>query len=171
MYNPNMHSTYWDIREAISAQYPDYKWNFDALPFGLTTINFGPQTVCDDHIDDTDNAFGLAPTRSFGPFDYKKGGHLVFPSLKLAVQFCQGTEAWIPTAMLPHANTQIGEDETRYSVTSYNSGGMSEWVYRGGLSKRGWLKYLKDKSRALEEAGLDVERPGILRERLFPQWT
>ncbi|KIY61476.1 hypothetical protein CYLTODRAFT_223029 [Cylindrobasidium torrendii FP15055 ss-10] len=172
MYNPDMHSTYWDIKETLTLQ-PDtehLKWNFDQLPFALTTFNFGPQTVCETHIDDTDNAYGWAPIRSFGPYNYKKGGHIVFPSLKLLVQFPPGAEGWFPTALFPHANTLIGENEKRYSVTSYNSGALSAWVYRGGNTKRGWLAYLKKYSKTQEEAALDVERPQLLLRRMFPTW-
>lgn len=173
MYNPDMHSTYWDIREAISI-HPDcehLKFNFQELPFALTTFNFGPQTVCETHIDDTDNAYGWAPVRAFGPYNYRTGGHIVFPTLRLVIQFPQGAEAWFPTALFPHANTQIGEDEIRYSVTSYNSGGLSEFVYRGGNSKRGWMRYLKKYSMAKVEAERDAERPALLMDRMFPKWT
>ncbi|KIY63043.1 hypothetical protein CYLTODRAFT_458465 [Cylindrobasidium torrendii FP15055 ss-10] len=172
MYNPDMHSTYWDIREAVSL-HPDcehLKFPFEDLPFALTTFNFGPQTVCETHIDDTDNAYGWAPLRAFGPYNYRTGGHIVFPTLRLLVQFPQGAEAWFPTALFPHANTRIGEDEVRYSVTSYNSGGLSEFVYRGGNSKRGWLRYLKEYSMGAVETERDMERPALLLNRMFPKW-
>ncbi|KIY69490.1 hypothetical protein CYLTODRAFT_226913 [Cylindrobasidium torrendii FP15055 ss-10] len=172
IYNPDMHSTYWDIREAIS-MHPDcehLKFNFEELPFALTTFNFGPQTICETHIDDTDNAYGWAPLRAFGPYNYRTGGHIVFPTLRLLIQFPQGAEAWFPTALFPHANIQIGEDEIRYSVTSYSSGGLSEFVYRGGNSKRGWMRYLKEYSMADHEAGQDAERPALLVDRMFPKW-
>ncbi|KIY61024.1 hypothetical protein CYLTODRAFT_495429 [Cylindrobasidium torrendii FP15055 ss-10] len=172
MYNPNMHSTYWDIREAVSL-HPDcenLKFPFNELPFALTTFNFGPQTVCETHVDDTDNTYGWAPLRAFGPYNYCTGGHIVFPTLRLVVQFPQGAEAWFPTALFPHANTQIGADEVRYSVTSYNSGGLSEFVYRGGNSKRGWLRYLKEYSMGTLEAERDMERPALLLKRMFPKW-
>ncbi|KIY61370.1 hypothetical protein CYLTODRAFT_384682 [Cylindrobasidium torrendii FP15055 ss-10] len=158
MYNPDMHSTYWDIRETLTLQ-PDtehLKWNFDQLPFALTTFNFGPQTVCETHIDNTDNAYGWAPIRSYGPYNYKKGGHIVFPSLKLLVQFPPGAKGWFPTALFPHANTLIGENEKRYLVTSYNSGALLAWVYWGGNTKRGWLAYLKKYSKTQDKAALDV---------------
>ncbi|KIY61546.1 hypothetical protein CYLTODRAFT_320138, partial [Cylindrobasidium torrendii FP15055 ss-10] len=97
----------------------------------LTTFNLGPQTVCHGHCDDHDFSCGWSPLRSFGPFDYKKGGHVVLWELGVAFEFPPGTRIFFPSALLTHSNTSIQEDEERYSVTSYSSGGEFQWVGRG----------------------------------------
>ncbi|KIY61405.1 hypothetical protein CYLTODRAFT_415460 [Cylindrobasidium torrendii FP15055 ss-10] len=173
MWNPALHQALWDVREALSSQpeTEDLPWPYEHSPYTLTTVNFGPQTVCKTHRDHADFAFLMSVLKAFGPYDYRKGGHIVLPTLRLAIQFPQGAEAYFPTARLPHANTQIAPHETRYSVTSYSGGGLFEWCYRGGLSKTGWLDYLAKYEKAAEEAELDRERPALLTDRFFPVWT
>ncbi|KIY63762.1 hypothetical protein CYLTODRAFT_125385 [Cylindrobasidium torrendii FP15055 ss-10] len=172
MWNPNLHAALWDVREALTTQLDTehLEWNYTHLPYALTTVNFGKQTVCDTHMDDKDFAFMQSVLKCFGSFDYRKGGHLLFPSLKLAVQFPQGAEAYFPTARLPHANTRIGPSEKRYSITSYSSGGHFEWAYRGGLHKYGWQEYLRTHELEEAEDARDAERPALLTERFFPIW-
>ncbi|KIY62221.1 hypothetical protein CYLTODRAFT_183552 [Cylindrobasidium torrendii FP15055 ss-10] len=173
MWNPGLHQAMWDVREAISSQ-PELShlpWPYEHSAYALTTVNFGPRTVCKTHRDHADFAFLMSVLKAFGPYDYKKGGHILLPTLGLAIQFPQGAEAYFPTARLPHANTEIGPHETRYSVTSYSGGGLFEWCYRGGLSKRGWRKYLAKYEKATEEAELDNARPALFTDRFFLVWA
>lgn len=172
MWNPALHQAMWDVKEALSAQ-PDTEhlpWPYKHSAYALTTVNFGPQTCCKTHRDNADFAFLMSVLKAFGMYDYTKGGHLVFPTLQMAIQFPQGAEAYFPTARLPHANTLIASHETRYSVTSYSGGGLFEWVYRGGLSKRGWNHFLEEHEKGKEEAQLDKERPSLFTDRFFPVW-
>lgn len=137
-----MWKLYWKVREALSYQYPTLHWNFEHSPFSTTTVNLGPQTVCIPHTDENDFAFGWGSLRAFGLFDFTKGGHVVFWDLGLAFEFPPGAEMFFPSARFIHGNTTLQEGETRYSTTSYSSGGLFEWVHRGGLPLYAWERHL-----------------------------
>lgn len=186
-FNPRMHLLYKHVRAATSAQFPDLVWNHDTLPFSTTTFNVGGNAVCYDHIDDLDFAGGWGNLRAFKNFDHKKGGHLVFWDLGIAIEFPAGAEIWFPTALLLHSNTRIGKHETRYSVTSYSSAGLFRWVYRGGLWGDVWhslmypdQRFKLEKTTPAEykfaaemrksEAEADKKRPGELIDLCFPVW-
>lgn len=48
--------------------------------------------------------------------------------LKLVVEFPPYSTIFIPSALLMHGNATIASDETRMTVTQYNSGGLFTWV-------------------------------------------
>ena len=156
IFNPAMRKLYWTVREALTSQYPDLHWNFKHSAFSTTTLNFGPQTVCIPHADENDFVFGWGTLKSFGSFDYTKGGHVAFWDLGIMFQFPPGAEFFFPSARFIHGNTQLQEGETRYSMTSYSSGGLFEWVHRGGLPLYGWIQHLS-RHVGLEEAEIAAE--------------
>ncbi|EEB87712.1 hypothetical protein MPER_14848, partial [Moniliophthora perniciosa FA553] len=53
------------------------------------------------------------------PFNYKLGGHLVLYELGLVIQFPPPSSIAVPSAIVGHGNTTIGEGEERYSLTQY----------------------------------------------------
>lgn len=125
--------------------------------------------------------------KAFKNFDYKKGGHIVFWELGIAIELPPGAEIWFPTALLVHSNTAIGKDETRYSVTSYTGAGIFQWVYRGGVWPCHWKCMLhpekyKDREEITDEEWAyalamrkrekqnDLERPEELNDLCFPIW-
>lgn len=182
-FNPAQHALYQDVRCCLDSQYSSddfasnplagikINWNYERLPVGLTTFNIGEQSICHPHVDDRDFLFGWAPTKCFGAFNPKEGGHIVFWDLGIAFEFPPGTEIFFPSALLIHFNTSLQPGETRYSVTSYSSGGEFEWVYRGGLPSAAWNQYLdKHPQRRRLERLNDSNRIAKLWDVCFPIW-
>ncbi|KIY61792.1 hypothetical protein CYLTODRAFT_204827 [Cylindrobasidium torrendii FP15055 ss-10] len=163
-FNPTMHKLHCDVRKALEYQFDDLHWNWDTLPQGLTTFNFGPQVVCRDHADPKDFPT-WANLKAFGDFDHKRGGHVVFWDLGIAIELPPGAEIWFPSALLLHSNTVIGKHETRYSATSYSSGGAFQWVYRGGL----WPEYHDEAFPDVAE--LNEHRAAAFWDIAFPVWN
>lgn len=46
----------------------------------------------------------------------------------MAFEFPSGSTILLPSSLLTHGNTQIGEHETRSSVVQYIPGGLIHWV-------------------------------------------
>jgi hypothetical protein len=76
-------------------------------------------------------AYGWCTITALGRFDPKKGGHLVIPELRLAIEFPPGSSILIPSAALTHYNLDICKEETRGSVTQFSAGGLFRWVAYG----------------------------------------
>lgn len=128
------------------------------------SYNLGPKTVCYPHCDFGNLAFGMCSITSLGDFDYKLGGHLVLWEFRLVIQFPPGSTILIPSAVISHSNTTIGEDERRYSFTQYTSGSLFCWVenkckkaavYRASLSSEK-LKKAKKADAERWELGLSL---------------
>lgn len=69
---------------------------------------------------------------SLGPFDYKRGGHLILWDLELVIEFPPGSTILIPSATLRHSNVALGKaGDKRYSFTQYTAGGLFRWVDHG----------------------------------------
>lgn len=187
-FNPQMHRLYQHVRLAINSQFGDsVRWNFETLPFSTTTINLGPKTICFDHVDHEDFSKGWAVLKTFGNYDHKKGGHIVFWELGIAIEMPPGAEIWFPSALFVHSNTSIAEHEHRYSVTSYSGAGIFQWVYRGGVWPCHWNSLLypqkykpkedvtpEEWARAARmrafEAKADRDRDQQYTDMCFPVW-
>ena len=101
---------------------------FQGHPMAGTTFNFGPQSCCYPHKDFKNLSWGWCSITSLGTYDPTKGGHLALWDLKLVVEFPPYSTIFIPSALLMHGNATIASDETRMTVTQYNSGGLFTWV-------------------------------------------
>jgi hypothetical protein len=106
-------------------------WNFNNSIFPTATINFGPQTVCYDHLDVANKAAGWCDITAMGPYDYKKGGHLILFDIDKIIEFPPGSHILIPSAVMRHANTPIQPHERRMGFTQYASGALFRWVDNG----------------------------------------
>ncbi len=99
--------------------------NFANSIFAACTFNFGPWTVCFEHMDSRNLPFSWCAITMLGRFNPQKGGHFVLWDLKLVIEFPLGSTILIPSAVLCHSNTAISRKETRYSFTQYTAGGYS----------------------------------------------
>ena len=102
-----------------------------ATVFTCSTFNFGPSTVSFKHKDPGNLSYGWCAITALGPFDPKRGGHLVLWDLQLVIEFPPGSTILIPSAALHHSNTPIQKGEERYSFTQYTAGGLFRWVDHG----------------------------------------
>lgn len=101
---------------------------FQDQPFAAMTFNFGPQTCTLPHKDLKNLSWGWCSVTSFGSYDSTKGGHLILWDLKLVVEFPPYSTIFLPSAILMHSNTAVGNGETRLTITQYNSAGLFSWV-------------------------------------------
>ena len=121
-----------DLLEAMN---PDVRRHFPDHPLASTTFNFGPRTITFPHKDLKNLSWGLCSVTSLGSYDPKKGGHLVLWDLGIAVEFPPYSTILLPSAIILHSNTSIGEDETRMTITQYSSAGLFAWRAYGYMPK------------------------------------
>lgn len=96
----------------------------EVLPFAAVTVNMGPTTVCDPHIDGRDLVWGWCMVFALGSFNSKHGGHLVLHEAKLIIEFGPGDIVFFPSGCVTHENIPIGAEEERYSITFYSAGDL-----------------------------------------------
>lgn len=82
----------------------------------------------------------------------------MFWDLGIAFELPQGAEIYFPSGRFIHGNTELQPGETRYSMTSYSSGGLFEWVHRGGMPVYLWEKHLAANEGLEEEEKAAEER-------------
>ncbi|KAF7971984.1 hypothetical protein HWV62_19329 [Athelia sp. TMB] len=106
-------------------------WNFDNSIFPTTTVNFGPNAVCFDHLDYANAAAGWCAITSTGDYNPTRGGHLILFDIGMMIQFPPGSTILIPSSVMRHGNTPIQPGETRAGITQYAAGGLFRWVDNG----------------------------------------
>ncbi|KIK50988.1 hypothetical protein GYMLUDRAFT_181959 [Collybiopsis luxurians FD-317 M1] len=141
-YNPLMYEEYRSHQDILHAHEPHLQRNFCNSIWSSMTVNFGPQTVTDPHVDARNRPDGWCPILSGGNFNYRKGGQLVLPDLKLVIEFPPGCVIFLPSALLVHYNCPIQPGETRYSFTQYTAGGLIRWVENGFQTQDAMLSKL-----------------------------
>ncbi|RPD67975.1 hypothetical protein L226DRAFT_548703 [Lentinus tigrinus ALCF2SS1-7] len=137
--------------------------NFPNNAFAGVTFNLGPRTVTYPHLDQANLATGMCCVTALGDFDYRRGGHLILWDLGLVIQVPPGATYLIPSAILVHSNVDIGEKETRMSITQYSAGHLFSWV-RGGMTS---LSNVKQSGGSVESGEIRWKR-GM---DLLRQWT
>jgi hypothetical protein len=144
---PRLHSYYMKTMDELIKWSPLFiKRIYEKSAWAAMTFNFGPRTTTFPHRDWANLCWGWCAVSALGEFNADKGGHLVLWDLKLAIRFPSGSSIIIPSAMVRHSNTSVGENETRYSVTQYSAGGLFRWVKNGFMTDFNWLaKASKDK--------------------------
>lgn len=169
-YAPKMYQEYADVLGRLFEHDSALKWNFNNSIFPAATINFGPQSVCYDHLDSANRAVGWCDIFAMGDYDCQKGGHLVLFDIETYVVFPPGSHILIPSAIMRHGNTPIGDNETRLGFTQYAAGGLFRWVDNGFKKAP---KRRKNKKYALELAarfkksiGMFSTVEGLLQDRL-----
>jgi hypothetical protein len=105
--------------------------NFKKSAFPMITFNCGPDTEAFEHTDGVNAAGKLCWLTALSNHDATKGGHIVLYNLGLYIQFPPGSTIGLPSSTVPHGNTPIASNETRYSITQYCPGGLLRWVHYG----------------------------------------
>lgn len=92
-YHPVLYKEYQQVKDYYSREDGGgiLHWNFSGSVYSATTVNFGPRTLTHDHVDSANFAPGWCRVRPYGKYDFRRGGHLVFWDLGIAVQFPAGT--------------------------------------------------------------------------------
>ncbi|KAJ7256855.1 hypothetical protein B0H12DRAFT_1015628, partial [Mycena haematopus] len=96
----------------------------------------GPNVWTFKHRDVLNLPFGWCAIQAAGPFDPKKGGHLILWDLKLVVEFPPGALVLIPSATLSHSNVPVQEGDERISFTQFTAGGLFRYVDNGCRTER-----------------------------------
>ncbi|KAJ6512505.1 hypothetical protein C8R45DRAFT_960594 [Mycena sanguinolenta] len=137
-WNPRVHADFEDMLDDCIEDNPALKRNFPAprSAFAAATINFGPATVTNRHVDAHNLAWGWCCITALGDFDADRGGHLILWDLKLVIRFPAGSTILIPSAILRHSNVPIVAGQRRYSFTQYSAAGLFRWVDNGFRSDR-----------------------------------
>ncbi|KAL0058009.1 hypothetical protein AAF712_015328 [Marasmius tenuissimus] len=164
-YFPRLQVLYANILHQLQVDNPELEVTFERCCFAAFNVNFG-SAVTLRHTDYLNLLFGQCAVFPVGDYDYKKGGHLVIWDLKLAIQFPPGTVILLPSALLEHCNTSIGDSDTRTSVTFYSASGLFRWVTNGYMSDKEFLARSNQQTRSRWQAyrdnlwsvGLDILR-------------
>ncbi|KAJ3832499.1 hypothetical protein EV361DRAFT_940861 [Lentinula raphanica] len=130
------------------------RWNselykpFPNTVFAATTINYGPQTISEDHVDDKNYGPGSCAISNVGGFDDTKGGELFLWNLGLVVRFPAASSAILLSAVIRHSNLPIQPEERRYSVVQYSAGALFRFRYNGFRNDKKVLEGAKAQERA-----------------------
>ncbi|KAJ8489236.1 hypothetical protein ONZ45_g13658 [Pleurotus djamor] len=135
-YAPEQGKYYRVNLSALMERDPRLRKNFDNSSFAAITVNFGPRTVSVPHVDHANLATGMCALTALGDFDPDEGGQLVLWDLKIIIRFPPGSTLLFPSALIKHSNIPIQDQEQRYSVTQYSSGGLFRWVENGFCSDK-----------------------------------
>ncbi|KAG6835935.1 hypothetical protein H0H93_013186 [Arthromyces matolae] len=122
--------------------------NWPNSVYSSAVWNLGPQTACFKHIDFANLPFGLCAVTALGSFNPTRSGHIILWGLNLVVEFPPGATALVPSAVVPHGNTPVQIDESRYSFTQYCSGGLFRWMERGMQGDRDYFKAMSENDYA-----------------------
>ncbi|KAI0087658.1 hypothetical protein BDY19DRAFT_892703, partial [Irpex rosettiformis] len=93
--------------------------------------NVGPQVQIWHHLDNMNKMNGICPVFNTGTFDPVKGSYIVFPQLRVVMEFLPGTLVLISSVTLVHGNTSIQEDEEQKSITFYTASELFRWAKYG----------------------------------------
>ncbi|KAF8580510.1 hypothetical protein K439DRAFT_1281358, partial [Ramaria rubella] len=104
---------------------------FPNCPFMAATLNLGPHSVCFEHRDHHNLAFGLCCVMVFGNFNYRRGGQVRLREAGVTWEVAPGDIFYIPSASITHSNLPIAPEENRYSFTLYSAGGLFSWTANG----------------------------------------
>ncbi|KAL0568783.1 hypothetical protein V5O48_013199 [Marasmius crinis-equi] len=155
-WQPDLHGHYRDTMRVLVENDKRLSLPFANSVFACAAFNFGPQTVCVDHLDHSNFPPGWCGIWSLGSFNPKRGGHLVLQDLGIVVRFPPGSLILVPSASCRHENAKIAEGETRYSFTQFSAGGLFRWVEHGCQSETNYGKALAKMSE--EERAAQVTR-------------
>lgn len=138
-YAPKIYEHYASTFKSLYNHHPGLQHNFRNSVFPAITFNLGPDTVTLDHEDVGNLPFGMCALTSAGPYDPKKGGHLILFQFRVVIEFPPGATIILPSATIRHANTAIQPGESRMSIAQYAAGGLFRWNAYGFQSARSLL--------------------------------
>ncbi|KAF9042688.1 hypothetical protein BDP27DRAFT_1347149 [Rhodocollybia butyracea] len=136
-----MYADYKQHQDVLHTHETHLRRNFVDSVWSSLTVNCGPRTETDPHVDCRNRPDGWCPVFALGLFNSRIGGHLVLPDLKLVLEFPSGCAIFLPSALLVHYNTAIQEGEHSYSLTQYTAGGLFRWVANGFQTQETFLTH------------------------------
>jgi hypothetical protein len=166
LYAPKIFKNYEDGLSSLYKNHPNLSRIFPNSVFPAVGFNLGPDSVCLPHVDASNVSYGLCPITSAGTYNPRKGGHLVLWDLKIVIEFPSGSTIAIPSSILKHSNTKIGEGETRYSMVQFCAGGLLRWVRYGFCSKKSLLATEGGQEKAILIDGIHNENWKVALELL-----
>lgn len=150
-YAPKLYWEYTDKLGQLIDHDPSLHWNFNNSIYPTVMVNFGPQTVCYDHLDFGNKVAGWCNITAAGSYDYKQGGHLILFDIDKIIEFPPGSHILILSAVMCHSNTPIQPHERHMGFTQYAAGTLFQWVDNG-------FQRVEDVQGKLKEK-LDAEAP------------
>ncbi|TDL17616.1 hypothetical protein BD410DRAFT_700412, partial [Rickenella mellea] len=132
---PKLHAAYSTLKQKLFDWCPALQSLFPGV-FCAATFNIGPRTVCHTHVDHLNLWNGACAITAFGNYNYQRGGHIVLHgNAKLIIEFPPARSVIIPSATIPHSNTDVAPHEARMSMTQYTAGGLFRFVAYGFRNK------------------------------------
>lgn len=141
----------WEAKPELRRLAPNF-------PFAAVSVNFGPQTVCWNHLDLLNLAFGWCVILVLGKFDTARGGHIILHEPKLILEVCHGDIVFIPSAGIKHGTIPVEVTESRYSVTWYTAAAIFQWVVAGNRTLESLGKKRGSKTTPGPDGLTDPER-------------
>lgn len=167
-FQPELHKHYKETIEAICKDNPSLRRNYRNSVFAGAHFNLGPQTCTDRHTDPLNIVYGGCPVMAIGKFNSKLGGHLVLWDLRLVIRFPPGSLIILPSALIEHSNTPVGDDEERMSLAQYSAAGLFRWVHNGFKSDLEFQSTASAKDlKAWWEHKKTVWQEGLAKLRVF----
>ncbi|KAJ6473442.1 hypothetical protein C8R47DRAFT_987457 [Mycena vitilis] len=131
MWAPRLYQYYREHDTALRRHLPHLRRPFVGSIFSCAAFNFGPNVWTFRHRDVLNVPFGWCAVQAAGPFDAKKGGHLVLWDLMLAIEFPPGALILLPSATIAHSNVPVQDGDARASFTQFTAGGLMRYVDNG----------------------------------------
>ncbi|KAG6913452.1 hypothetical protein DXG01_006735 [Tephrocybe rancida] len=93
-------------------------------------------TICIEHQDPANLAYGWCCVTLLGNFDPMRGGHVILWNIGVVVECPALRHFFLPSASIVHSNVAIHPNETRLSVTHYTAGALFKFVERGMMLEK-----------------------------------
>ncbi|KAF9063512.1 hypothetical protein BDP27DRAFT_1232061 [Rhodocollybia butyracea] len=152
---PKLHALYTNLGEKIVNADGRIKPSFERCCYPACHFNLHEAGAL-THSNYWNWLFSMCSIFSGGPFDHRRGAHLIAWSLGLAVEFPSGSAVFLPSAAVPHANTSAAPLEHRHSLAFFLPAGLVCYYHNGYRSDKdfrelaspqqlkAWLDYRKD---------------------------
>ena len=150
---PALRARYREVQHAVLKAYPSLNLPSKHSSFAALSVNMGPQTICLPHRDKGNLSYGICTDFVLGDFDHTRGGHLVLHESRHIAELRPGAILLFPSSCITHENIPIQASETRFSMTTYSSGGLRRFCDQGLQVRRQWEARDPEAVRVHDEAG------------------
>lgn len=138
--------------ETLESTNPQLRRPYKNTAFAASTYNLGPATICWPHRDSSNRVCNPCANGPFGPYDWRRGGHLIIHEARLVIQLRPGDIMLFPSALVTHGNIPIQPGELRFSFTAYSAGGLERWIQQGFMTEEEWEATKPDAAAAFHAA-------------------
>ncbi|KAG6809398.1 hypothetical protein H0H92_000408 [Tricholoma furcatifolium] len=118
LWAPHLHKKYRDHLFPLWDHHTELRRIFQRSIYPAAAFNFGPNVFTKTHRDCMNAPGGLCAIQALGNFDHTKGGHTVFPSLGIVVEFPPGALILVPSAIVTHGNIPVQEGDNGFRTES-----------------------------------------------------